>query len=182
VFVRVQRAAFIGGGRDNVVENNIFIDCRPAVQVDGRGLDRSPVWHDMVYTTMKERLDLVRHHEPPYSVRYPELKALDGYYASGVGVPPEGNRIRRNICVGAWIQAGWHAREDMLDVRDNLVGPDPGFRNATALDFSLKDDSPARGIGFEEIPFARIGLPREGAGPGRVRRKEAERDAKEVQK
>ncbi len=36
VFYRVPAAAFIGGGRDNRVENNIFVDCEPAVHVDAR--------------------------------------------------------------------------------------------------------------------------------------------------
>ena len=35
---RSPRAAFIGGGRDSIVENNIFVDCEPAVHVDARAL------------------------------------------------------------------------------------------------------------------------------------------------
>jgi len=39
-FYRVTRAAFIGGGRYNRVENNLFVDCSPAVHVDARGKSR----------------------------------------------------------------------------------------------------------------------------------------------
>ena len=42
VFCKVHRAAFIGGGRDYKVENNIFVDCTPAVELDGRGLSKRP--------------------------------------------------------------------------------------------------------------------------------------------
>ncbi|MBS3764690.1 MAG: right-handed parallel beta-helix repeat-containing protein, partial [Planctomycetes bacterium] len=39
VFWKVTRAAFIGGGRDNIFENNIFIDCERAIHVDARGMN-----------------------------------------------------------------------------------------------------------------------------------------------
>ncbi len=54
VFYKVQRAAFLGGGRDHQVRNNIFVDCNYAVELEGRGLDPSPVWHGMVDQTMRE--------------------------------------------------------------------------------------------------------------------------------
>ena len=56
VFYKVQRAAFLGGGRDHQVLNNIFVDCDYAVELDGRGLDPSPVWHGMVDQTMRQSL------------------------------------------------------------------------------------------------------------------------------
>ena len=40
VFYKVQRAAFLGGGCDHQVINNVFVDCNHAVELDGRGLDR----------------------------------------------------------------------------------------------------------------------------------------------
>jgi len=160
VFYRVQRAAFIGGGRDNRVENNIFVDCKPAVQIDGRGLDKSPVWHGMVYDTMKKRLEEMNWRQPPYSERYPQLADLEKYYAQDEGVPPEGNVVARNICVGEWLSIGWHAQPEMVEVRDNLVNQDPRFVDAEKMNFQLRPDSPAWDLGFERIPFEEIG-PRE---------------------
>ncbi len=160
LFVRVQRAAFIGGGRDNVVENNIFVDCKPAVWVDARGLDQRVVWRNMIYKTMKQRLDAVNHHQPPYSERYPELQQLDAYYAADKGVPPEGNVVARNICAGgSWIESSWHhdaAR--YLTVVDNLVGEAPRFVDAAGGDYRLREDSPAFALGFMPIPLDQIGL------------------------
>ena len=37
LFLRVEQAVFIGGGRDNTVENNVFVACVPAIHVDSRG-------------------------------------------------------------------------------------------------------------------------------------------------
>lgn len=159
VFYRCTRAVFIGGGRDNLVENNVFVECDPAVMIDGRGLDPKPVWHNMVYKTMKERLDAMNPHQPPYSVHYPELVELDRYYQKDNGVPPEGNQVVRNVSYGGtWIQVHWFADPDIIEVRDNLVDEDPHFVGPDNLDFQLRDDSPMYKLGFKRIPMEKIGL------------------------
>src|SRR5438128_6640093 len=99
VFFKVHWAMLIGGGRDHRVENNLFVDCDPAVRADGRGLEKSPVWREMVNDYMRGKLA-----EMPralYRARYPEIKSLDKYYGppegpaitgdSFKGVPPDGN-------------------------------------------------------------------------------------------
>lgn len=157
VFRNVQRAVFLGGGRDHRVENNIFLDCRPAVAVDGRGLDASPVWHNMIYRTMKDRLGDVP--ADLYRSEYPALVDLDPYYASNKGVPPEHNIIRRNLSFGGeWLTINWHAQEAMIRLDANLADVDPQFRDAGRNDFRLGKRSPARDLGFQPIPFDRIGL------------------------
>ncbi len=156
IFFKVQRAAFLGGGRDHHVVNNVFVDCNPAVQVDGRGLDHSPVWHNMVYDFMRQRLADVP--QALYRRRYPALTNLDRYYASTNGIPPEGNVIAHNVCVGKWLEVGWHADRKMLDMRDNCVGTDPGFVAPGTMDFRLKKESPAWRLGFQRIPTEQIGL------------------------
>lgn len=161
VFYMVQRAMFIGGGRDHRVENNVFVDCRPAIQVDGRGLDRSPGWAPMVDETMKKSLgDMPR---DLYLRRYPDIAGLDRYYAlpETKGVPPENDLIARNVCVGSWLEAGWNCKESMLRLENNsvvgrkeLVAPDKG-------DFRVRKSSPVWKTGFKAIPFERIGLRRD---------------------
>ncbi len=155
VFYKVQRAAFIGGGRDNTVENNIFVDCHPAVWIDHRGL-AGPKWS--CFTTMKKRLEAVNHHEPPYSERYPKLAELDKYYEKDGRIPPEGNVIVRNICVGGtWLDLHVRAPEIVI-FQDNLTETDPGFVDPDNMNFQLKDDSPAYELGFQRIPMEGIGL------------------------
>ena len=157
VFRKVTRAVFIGGGRDHRVENNVFIDCNPAVAVDGRGLDPSPVWSNMVAKTMRQRLESVP--GPLYRARYPALNDLDPHYLAGRGVPPENNVVRRNISLdGRWLQVGWHATEAMLELQDNLVDEDPGFADVAQLDLRLKRNAAALDLGFKPIPFEKIGL------------------------
>jgi len=111
----------------------------------------------MVYDYMKKQLQAVP--RELYRSRYPAIAALDRYYAEDKGVPPEGNVIARNICVGGqWLSVGWGAQEKMLQIGENYVGPDPGFLAPEKMDFRLKKDSPAWKIGFEEIPIEKIGL------------------------
>jgi hypothetical protein len=166
VLWKLHRAVFLGGGRDFKVENNIFIDCDPAIDIDGRGLSKSPVWHNMVYKTMKERLERMDWDKPPYSTRYPEIADLQQYYASDDGLPPGNILVARNICVGdKWLAIRWGATEEMVTVQDNLVEAAPHFVDAAGGDFRLKDDSPAYKLGFKKIPFEQIGLVKKTAGP-----------------
>ena len=170
VFYKVQRAAFLGGGRDHQVINNIFVECDHAVELDGRGLDGSPVWRNMVDKTMRQRLA-----EVPlalYRERYPALKALDEFYgppggpalegAAFRGVPPGGNQVARNICYGKWLKVYWHATPAMLRLENNLTNALSAFvmtsTDPQAADFEPQPDSPAWRMGFEPLPLSRIGL------------------------
>lgn len=174
IFLKVERAAFLGGGRDHRVVNNVFVDCNHAVELDGRGLDKSPVWRDMVDKTMREQLK----HVPLalYRERYPALRDLDAYYGAPdapakvgdqfQGVPPGNNLVARNVAVGKWLRVGWNAQEQpgMVEVRDNFVGDAPGFIGGSITDasrpkdFDLREDSAARRGGFVPLPSAEMGL------------------------
>jgi hypothetical protein len=166
VFYKVHWAMFIGGGRDHRVENNLFVDCDPAVRADARGLDRSPVWRGMVNDYMRKQLTAV----PPslYRERYPAMKSLDAYYGAPgepeitgeafKGVSPEGNVIVHNVAFGKWFEAGWHAKMEMFDVRDNFLSADTTLGPSDR--FRLPQDSPAFALGFKPIPFEEIGLQR----------------------
>jgi hypothetical protein len=171
VFYKVHWAMFIGGGRDHRVENNLFVDCDPGVRVDGRGLDQSPVWHEMVDDTMRKQLAGVP--LQLYRERYPEMKTLDHFYGppegptltgkAFVGVPPDNNLIARNICVGKWLEVGWNAKTEMLRLENNLTNAESGLvlppnGPERVSDFQVRDDSLAWGLSFERIPVARIGL------------------------
>ncbi len=154
IFYKASRAAFIGGGRDNIVENNIFIDCAPAVHIDARGLGwakthiaKGGAWN--MYT----KLEQMSFDKPPYSTRYPKLaKILDADPAV-----PQGNIVRRNICSGGrWLDLPG-VDKSLVTLEDNLTDPDPRFLDPNNLNFQLKDDSPAHNLGFKPIPIEKIG-------------------------
>lgn len=97
-------AVLIGGGRDNVVRENSFLDCGVGVHVDNRG----KTWAGRLITAKNgsswdlfAKLRQVKHDQSPYSQRYPALADIladDPLSASGNRI--EGNLFRR----GAWLR------------------------------------------------------------------------------
>lgn len=158
VFYKCDYGAFIGGGHDNLVENNVFVDCQKALHLD----NRSQGWANKYQVRggdhrMYGKLEDVGYNQPPYSVRYPELaRILDGDPHS-----PTGNRALRNVCVGGtWLHL-FPGADKIMELRDNLVTKeDPGFADAAAMNFALRPDSRVflEVPGFQAIPFAEIGL------------------------
>ena len=156
LFYEVTRAAFIGGGRNCSVENNIFVDCTPALHVDARALGWAHGHADEWIAEGREKgtISGIAYDKPPYSVRYPALvNILDDDPKA-----PKGNLIARNICSGGtWDEVEDKARP-YLAFEDNLVDEDPHFVDRANLDFRLKEDSPAFALGFKAIPIEKIGL------------------------
>jgi hypothetical protein len=156
VFYRAGRAAFIGGGRDNLVQNNIFVDCEPSVHVDARGVG----WmHETISGIMPERLRAVPYRQSPWKERYPQLLTL---FEDEPG-RPKYNVIRRNISWGGtWLNAE-KAAKPLITFENNLIDTDPLFEgkprstNGNILDFRLPPNSPAFDIGFEKLPLEKIG-------------------------
>jgi hypothetical protein len=166
VFHKVQLAVAIGGGRHNIIENNVFVDCDYAIGicdyaggVEAYGEAAAQAWANM-FASMRSGLEEVCYTQPPYSTRYPQLLELEPYYARGQGVPPAGNKLIHNICVGSWVRD--KVSPAWLEVRDNLTDEDPLFANAAQADFRLQPESPAFKMGFTAIPIDQIGPRKEG--------------------
>lgn len=188
VFCRAGQAAHVGGGRNNVIENNIFIDCKASVHVDARGLS----WADFYFNlslphsvrTLLDRMEAMNYRQPPYSGKYPELLKL---YDDEPAVPKY-NKILRNVsCGGKWVDFLDGVDFALVQTKGNLIaGPDlgrisgkegerkvtaadltpdnrvmdgdPGFVDLKGGNFQLRDDSPAWQLGFQRIPIEKIGL------------------------
>lgn len=156
VFYKVTRAAFIGGGRDCYVTNNIFVDCNPALHVDARALGWAHQHADdwITEAETKGTLSGIRYKEPPYSERYVNLADI----LENEPKAPKGNIIARNICVGGkWDEVEEKARE-YLTFENNMIDEDPHFVDREKLDFRLQENSPAFTMGFETIPVEKIGI------------------------
>jgi len=153
IFYRAGRAAFIGGGRDNLVENNIFVDCQDSVHIDARG-DGWMKYHVEEDGTLPKRLGAVPYKQPPWSEKYP---ALTNILEDSPGLP-KGNIVRRNISFGGnWLHVEDKARP-LIRFENNLVDTDPCFVNPQQQDFRLRPESPAFTLGFQQIPTKKIGL------------------------
>lgn len=158
VFHQVTMAAFIGGGRDCSIENNIFVDCDPALHIDARALNWAGYHADEWIVEAKEKGTLlgIAYNKPPYSERYPQLVNI----LNDDPKSPKGNIVAHNVCWGGkWDTDIVSEAKPLLDMKDNLVQEDPHFVDLEKQNFRLKADSPAFKMGFKEIPFDQIGLP-----------------------
>jgi len=114
------RGVLIGGGRDNVVENNIFVRCFPSIVLDARGLGWASKYFDGSYPVLRDSLEAMNFQQPPYSQRYPELLHL---YDDDPAVP-KNNRIVRNVSFGGrWIDLYDFFAYDfsVVTMKDNVI-------------------------------------------------------------
>jgi hypothetical protein len=140
----------IHGGKNNVVDNNLFIDCKYALSFspwgDARWLER--LARDN--TKAAVRRGGVDINAPPHCTRYPDLAHLTEN--------PDRNFVRRNLAIDC---GGFSVRDrGVNELMDNhvFVG-DPAFADPAKRDFALPEDSPVYDrFGFRPIPFQEIGL------------------------
>lgn len=155
VFYRAHRGILLGGGRDNTVANNIFVECRPGVYLDARGLTWARFWFDGRDPTLMDRLKEVPYKKPPYSVEYPWLVNI----LQDEPALPKGNAIVHNVCYGGrWLDLIDGVSAKIVKMEGNYIGLHPGFVNLAERNFRLREDSPAIKLGFKRIPMEKIGL------------------------
>jgi hypothetical protein len=162
VFYEVSgRAIMCGGGRDNIIENNVIVKCGAAHFTDRRGVVKvndisGDSWN------LLEKINKYNYTQPPWSTAYPLLAAImdEGYEQAK---EPKGNVIARNIGwqndewldEGTWGGAGGFG---FYTIESNIEDADPKFVDESSLNLELLSISPAFLLpGFEAIPFTQIG-------------------------
>ncbi|MBS1700954.1 MAG: right-handed parallel beta-helix repeat-containing protein [Armatimonadetes bacterium] len=91
VIERCHWGFLIGGGRDNVITNNVIVDCKLGFDCDARGLG----WAAKSEPTMMERLKAVPYEREPWKSRYPQLLTL----LANQPMAPMGNVLKGNLLV-----------------------------------------------------------------------------------
>ena len=158
------RGVLIGGGRDNIVENNLFRNVAGSwiTHVDARGLDWRSTFFDGTPpsdTTMYAKVTLYDVNNPPYSDAYPKLTQ---YWADSPGTPKGCKLICNNYygCIGAFTHFEYW--DGALVEQTNNSSADPKIANSflpsTPEDYDLADDSPMWALGWVRIPTELIGL------------------------
>lgn len=151
LFYQVTRAAFIGGGRDCTVENNIFVNCRPALHIDARAMNWASYHVD---TTMTDRLKAMPYTSELWRQRYPRLVGILGDEPAA----PKGNLVARNISVGGrWNGVRKEARP-FVTFTDNCIDREDMFEGTPPETFELREGARNHVPGFKPIPIERIGL------------------------
>jgi len=136
----------INGGRDNIIENNLFAECEKGITGGYNAGNKH--WERLG----KDRAFIM---SQLYLTRYPELKRL--------GTEPGLNFARRNIFwkCGPMFTTYGKPSADKFELLDNAEykSDDPGFVNALNGDFRLKPDAEVvKRISFRPIPVNEIGL------------------------
>ncbi len=134
LFYRAGRAVQIGGGRDNVVSDNLFIECDPAVHVDARGLGWAANYFDGRYPWLFDRFREVHGDQPPYTTRYPALRTL----LADQPAYPKGNRVTNNVSWGGrWLDVYDYFAFDFhacVEMRDNVIADPALWRRRAKAD------------------------------------------------
>lgn len=92
LFERLAEAVFIGGGRDNLIEGNKFVDTATAIHLDARGKATKGEMHRILL----KRLTEVPYSETPYKERYPNLANI----LEDEPGEPKYNVARWNLLIG----------------------------------------------------------------------------------
>jgi len=133
----------IHGGKDNILDNNLFVDCESAVSQQPWD---QPRW--TVYTG--KSLESPEIDRRLYVAKYPALAGLTEH--------PNGNIVARSLVVQC--RKFLRRESSFLALIDNWqTAVDPGFRNLAEGDFQLKATLPsAATIGWRPIPVHEMGL------------------------
>lgn len=141
----------IGGGRDNVLENNVILDCKLAMHSDARGLG----WAARSKPTMMERLLAVPYQEEPWRTRYPSLVPI----LERDPMAPMNNVYRRNVLVRSGritddMEAPFRKTAMLEQNLETSRGAQDGRVVAKDADGTIRKAIPD----FKPLPVERMGL------------------------
>jgi hypothetical protein len=146
---------YIHGGKDNLIENNIFINgAQSQIQLkphkdDPQFMHKNKVARNIIaYSDKSAKL---WHTQDVRAWRKDTLEQCDFnlYWRSdGVDLSKLGDEITMEGSFAQWQAAGFDRHS--LVANPQFVAPERG-------DYRLKSDSPAFGLGFQAIPFDQIG-------------------------
>ncbi len=157
-----------GGGRDNIITNNVLARNGIAFHTDARAYEwwKAKDTSTWVNGGLLDGLKAMNYQSEPWSSRYPEAAAIPNDWAvitRNDGNPwlyPQGTQFNLNIGFSntTWI----HGLEHTVWFKtfaNNISNQDPKFVDEANLDLTLQSGSPAFALpGFQAIPFKSIGL------------------------
>lgn len=152
----------------NAVDNNVFVQCFPAVS-GWQTWDRPEDYHNERGYTHKQLVDLllaVPVDTAPWRERYPWLAQVRDAVQGKVPMrdPATRTRVERNVVCGgsdAWMvhdKKYPRTPQNWLVGNSNWVGADPLFMGPAAGDYRLRPESPALKAGARPLPLDRMGL------------------------
>ena len=156
IFCSVDCGVLVGGGRDNLVQNNIFANCGTySISADQRLLSWEASQLTTTNSTLLTTLAAMPYQAPPWSVRYPPLVNI----LNDEPAEAKGNVISDNVQYqGKWTRLSDNV-QSVLTITNNFISGDPLFLDYSNRIFQLGSNSPVWAMGFQPIPLKKIGLP-----------------------
>ena len=161
LFERCNQAVFIGGGDDNVVDNNIFVDCWKAAHLDNRGMGWQKAATDDPDGELQRYLRNMPYKSELWAKRYPPLVNI---MDDDPGVPKR-NVFTRNVSAGGLWDDIHKGTIGFQTVKDNVVHDDDVAwitlkkdKNGKVLSVKYKNPKELEAVGFEAVPVEKMGL------------------------
>ena len=165
VFSNVNQPVFVGGGRDNAITDNLFVNSTPAISVDSRGMSWQMADVTNPNGVFQTALRAVPYSTAPYATQYPALPSI---LTNMPGVPL-GNVITRNIVIGGtplsadsgamqYLQIGtWFGPQDtVFSSASSSASASASLSTSAGSSYSnlvLSPSSPAIAEGFQASLF-----------------------------
>ena len=161
IFERCSQTIFIGGGNDNVVTNNVFLDCWKSAHLDDRGMNWQKPDTDNPNGELRRYLRAMPYQNDLWKARYP---TLPGILADDPGVPKR-NVYAGNISAGGvWYDIYPTIRKYQIVTNNLAFDSDKAWAklvkdaSGKPLRLEFKDAAAVAQIGFTPLPVEKIGL------------------------
>ena len=158
IFDNVEVALMLGGGRNNIFENNIIMNKtymeRNSMRLDSRGLES---WFSSIRPVLEQRLSAIDYQNEYWQEKYPQAynTATDDIWL------PKYNMVRNNVIYNHMPINGNSNVSQYGTVANNILfSEDIGFVDENGGNLMLKENSIVFSTipEFKPIPFDRIGL------------------------
>lgn len=159
---RASKGVHLGGGQDNTVERNLFLNCRWSVLLGSRGIDSFAKG----ISGLGRQSDLFKRLErdralfagPLWKGRYPRMMSVFDFADARHAHDAHFNRITNNVSVFGILQKdNWSSISNTCTVAGNLdLTADPGLVDYAHFDWRLKPGAARDVVG--DLPIDRMGL------------------------
>ena len=167
-FYLVEKAIMLGGGRDFLVNNNVFVNCTPAINIDSRCATNNDMWINMVNGTLRTNFNKVWNNENTRSIylkAYPELQVISDYYKK-YDIPkiPFSGNLTYNLFFNTKnvsIDATSKANGTILNIGNYFLVNESDFVDFKHNDFTISKRAKVPGYKFVDMKTIGLLLPEE---------------------